>query len=59
MQLLFHDDKMQNVLLPINCELKVRTNRFFTEGSFIERDKPIEIVNVDGARIVVRERQSA
>lgn len=36
MQLLFHDDKMQNVLLPINCELKVRTNRFFTEGSFIE-----------------------
>ena len=30
-----------------------------TEGSFIERDKPIEIVNVDGARIVVRERQSA
>ena len=30
-----------------------------TEGSFIERDRPIEIVNVDGARIVVRERQSA
>ena len=30
-----------------------------TEGSFIERDKPIEIVNVDGARIVVRERKSA
>ena len=30
-----------------------------TEGNFIERDKPIEIVNVDGARIVVRERQSA
>ncbi len=35
-QLLFHDDKMQSVLLPVNCELKVRTNRFFTEGSFIE-----------------------
>ena len=30
-----------------------------TEVSFIERDRPIEIVNVDGARIVVRERQSA
>ena len=30
-----------------------------TEGSFIERDRPIEIVNIDGARIVVRERQSA
>ena len=30
-----------------------------TEGSFIERDRPIEIVNVEGARIVVRERQSA
>ena len=30
-----------------------------TEGSVIERDRPIEIVNVDGARIVVRERQSA
>ena len=30
-----------------------------TEGSIIERDRPIEIVNVDGARIVVRERQSA
>ena len=36
----------------------VRLN-VFTEGSFIERDRPIEIVNVDGARIVVRERQSA
>ena len=30
-----------------------------TEGSFIERDRPIEIVNVDGARIVVRECQGA
>lgn len=30
-----------------------------TEGGYIERDRPIEIVNVDGARIVVRERQSA
>ena len=30
-----------------------------TEGSFIERDKPIEIVNVDGARIVVRECRGA
>ena len=30
-----------------------------TEGGFIERDKPIEIVSVDGARIVVRPRQEA
>ncbi len=30
-----------------------------TEGSFIERDRPIEIVNVEGTRIVVREKQSA
>ncbi len=28
-----------------------------TEGGFIERDMPIEIVSVDGTRIVVRERQ--
>ena len=28
-----------------------------TEGSFIERDMPIEIVSVDGARIVVRASQ--
>ncbi|MBQ7886522.1 MAG: hypothetical protein IJ313_06465 [Clostridia bacterium] len=28
-----------------------------TEGSFIERDMPIEIVSVDGARIVVRPMQ--
>ena len=28
-----------------------------TEGGFIERDQPIEIVSVDGARIVVRPRQ--
>ena len=27
-----------------------------TEGDFIERDKPIEIVSVDGTRIVVRVR---
>lgn len=30
-----------------------------TEGGFIERDMPIEIVSVEGARIVVRQRQSA
>lgn len=30
-----------------------------TEGGFIERDMPIEIVSVDGARIVVRSRQDA
>jgi len=30
-----------------------------TEGSFIERDMPIEIVSVDGTRIVVRLRQDA
>ena len=30
-----------------------------TEGNFIERDRPIEIVNVEGTRIVVREKQSA
>ena len=29
-----------------------------TEGSFIEKDTPIEIVGVDGARIVVRVRQN-
>lgn len=27
-----------------------------TEGGFIERDKPVEIVSVDGTRIVVRSR---
>ena len=30
-----------------------------TEGGFIERDKPIEIVSVDGSRIVVREQATA
>ena len=30
-----------------------------TEGGFIERDMPIEIVSVEGARIVVRPRQKA
>ena len=30
-----------------------------TEGGFIERDKPIEIVGVDGARIVVRPIQES
>ena len=30
-----------------------------TEGGFIERDKPIEIVSVDGSRIVVREQVTA
>ena len=30
-----------------------------TEGGFIERDKPIEIVSVDGSRIVVRVQASA
>ena len=34
-QLMFHDDEAEKVLLPVNCELKIRTNRFFTEGSFI------------------------
>ena len=29
-----------------------------TEGDFIERDMPIEIVSVDGTRIVVRARQA-
>lgn len=29
-----------------------------TEGGFIEKDTPIEIVGVDGARIVVRVRQN-
>lgn len=36
----------------------VRLN-VITEGGFIERDKPIEIVSVDGTRIVVRPRQEA
>ncbi len=35
-QLIFADDETQNVLLPVNCEIKVRTNRFYTEGSFTE-----------------------
>ncbi|MBE5798878.1 MAG: hypothetical protein E7321_02890 [Clostridiales bacterium] len=30
-----------------------------TEGGFIERDRPIEIVSVEGTRIVVRPRQDA
>lgn len=34
-QLMFHDDEAEKVLLPVNCELKIRTNKFFTEGSFI------------------------
>lgn len=35
-QLMFHDDESKEVLLPVNCEMKIRTSRFFTEGSFIE-----------------------
>ena len=35
-QLMFHDDVSSKVFLPVNCEMKIRTNRFFTEGSFIE-----------------------
>lgn len=35
-QLMFHNDEAQSVLQPVSCEMKVRTNRFFTEGSFTE-----------------------
>lgn len=34
-QLMFHDDESEKIFLPVNCELKIRTNKFFTEGSFI------------------------
>lgn len=35
-QLMFHNDEARNVLQPVSCKMKVRTNRFFTEGSFTE-----------------------
>lgn len=35
-QLMFHDDVSSKVFLPVNSEMKIRTSRFFTEGSFIE-----------------------
>lgn len=34
-QLMFHDDESEKIFLPVNCELKIRTSKFFTEGSFI------------------------
>ncbi len=35
-QILFHNDKSSNVLMPCNCELKLRGSKFFKEGCYID-----------------------
>lgn len=35
-QILFHNDKDSKVLMPANCELKLRGSKFFKEGCYVE-----------------------
>lgn len=35
-QILFHNDQATQVLMPCNCELKVRGSKFFKEGCYID-----------------------
>ena len=35
-QILFHNDKDTKVLMPCNCELKLRGSKFFKEGCYID-----------------------
>ncbi|MED9962384.1 MAG: DUF2027 domain-containing protein [Bacteroidales bacterium] len=35
-QILFHNDKDTKVLMPCNCELKLRGSKFFKEGCYVE-----------------------
>lgn len=35
-QILFHNDKDTRVLMPCNCELKLRGSKFFKEGCYVE-----------------------
>lgn len=35
-QILFHNDKDNKVLMPCNCELKLRGSKFFKEGCYVD-----------------------
>lgn len=34
-QILFHDDMSDCVMMPVNCRLKIRTDKFYKEGCFV------------------------